>query len=83
MDHRLRMHDPAIGRWLNRDPAGYAGGINLYEYVGSNPRNNVDPLGLGPPLGRVTPPGCGPGGNGGATPGNAPLAASRRTSTTP
>ena len=47
VDHRLRLTDVATGRWLTRDPIGYAGGsANLYEYVGSNPRSWADPLGL-------------------------------------
>ncbi|MFZ1074594.1 MAG: RHS repeat-associated core domain-containing protein [Verrucomicrobiia bacterium] len=32
--------------WLNRDPLGEAGGINLYDYVANNPINLFDPLGL-------------------------------------
>jgi RHS repeat-associated protein len=41
-----RHYDPHLQRWLNRDPAGEAGGINLYKLLGSNPANSVDPLGL-------------------------------------
>ena len=28
---RNRTYSPILGRWLQRDPIGYAGGINLYE----------------------------------------------------
>ena len=35
-----------MGRWLNRDPIGEAGGVNLYGAVGNNPVNNFDPYGL-------------------------------------
>ncbi len=41
-----RYYDPASGRFLNRDPAGYGGGIGLYGYCGSNPVNAIDPSGL-------------------------------------
>ncbi len=41
-----RYYDPASGRFLNRDPIGYAGGIGLYGYCGSNPVNAIDPSGL-------------------------------------
>jgi RHS repeat-associated protein len=42
----FRDYDPAIGRYLETDPIGLAGGNNLYTYVGANPVNLVDPLGL-------------------------------------
>ena len=37
---------PFLGRWIQRDPIGYAGGINLYEYVVSNPVGSTDASGL-------------------------------------
>ncbi len=41
-----RAYNPALGRWLSRDPIEEDGGINLYGYVENNPINAVDPLGL-------------------------------------
>ena len=43
---RNRSYCPTLGRWLQRDPIGYAGGINLYEYVGGRAVVKTDPTGL-------------------------------------
>ena len=37
-----RDYDPATGRYLETDPIGLGGGINVYGYVGGNPVNRVD-----------------------------------------
>ena len=42
---RNRTYSPVLGRWLQRDPIGYAGGVNLYEYVGGIAAAAVDPDG--------------------------------------
>jgi hypothetical protein len=39
------MYSPALGRFLQPDPIGYAGGSNLYAYVGNDPVNLTDPHG--------------------------------------
>ncbi len=41
-----RFYDPTTGRYITADPIGLAGGINLYAYVGANPVNLMDPMGL-------------------------------------
>ena len=43
---RARYYDPEVGRFINKDPIGFLGGLNLYAYVGNNALNLVDPLGL-------------------------------------
>ena|GEM_PF-6077252 len=43
---RNRTYNPVLGRWIQRDPIGYAGGINLYEYVGGRAAAAMDPMGL-------------------------------------
>jgi len=42
-----RYYDPGAGRFLNRDPSGYPGGVDLYAYVQNNAENGIDPLGYG------------------------------------
>ncbi|GEM_PF-5378279 len=46
--YRNRYYDAGVGRFITRDPIGFAGGINLYGYVGNNPVNWVDPWGFEP-----------------------------------
>ncbi len=43
--YRARYYAPEWGRFLSRDPIGYAGGMGLYEYVAGNPVVHVDPSG--------------------------------------
>lgn len=45
-DFGFRTYHPGLQRWTARDPIGELGGINLYGYVGNDPLNTVDPLGL-------------------------------------
>ncbi len=43
---RHRTYLPLLGRWNERDPAGFVDGGNLYEYVMSGPITGSDPMGL-------------------------------------
>ncbi len=41
-----RDYDAETGRWTAKDPIGFAGGLtSLYDYVGGDPVNFVDPSG--------------------------------------
>jgi len=42
----MRYYDPGQGRFLNRDPMGYAAGQNLYRYCHNDPMDGIDPMGL-------------------------------------
>ncbi len=43
--NRHRYYDPGVGRFISKDPIGYAGGLNLHQYA-PNPVDWIDPLGL-------------------------------------
>jgi RHS repeat-associated protein len=44
--YKARVYSPSLGRFLQSDPILYAGGMNLYAYVGNDPVNWIDPFGL-------------------------------------
>ncbi len=48
--HTARYYAPWLGRWINCDPAGLAGGLNLFAYAHNSPILFVDPSGHQPVL---------------------------------
>jgi RHS repeat-associated protein len=53
--YKARFYSPTLGRFLQTDPIGFDGGINLYAYVGNNPLNAIDPNGEGVELAASLP----------------------------
>ena len=49
------FYDPGAQRWLNRDPIGEQGGVNIYHFVLNNPIDNGDAMGLHPFTGTSDP----------------------------
>jgi RHS repeat-associated protein len=47
---RTRPYASSQGRWINRDPIGELGGVNLFDYVRNNPVLLTDHLGLCNPV---------------------------------
>jgi RHS repeat-associated protein len=43
---RARYYNPKFGRFVSSDPIGLAGGLNTYAYVGNDPINWTDRMGL-------------------------------------
>ncbi|MFA5027820.1 MAG: RHS repeat-associated core domain-containing protein, partial [Candidatus Methylomirabilota bacterium] len=44
--YRARYYDPTLGRFTQRDPLGFADGVNHYTYTRNNPVSFTDPFGL-------------------------------------
>jgi RHS repeat-associated protein len=45
-NYGYRFYAPGMGRWINRDPIGESGGLNLYAFGPNSPVNGYDPYGM-------------------------------------
>lgn len=55
-NYKMRYYSPSIGRFLQPDPIGFAGGdLNLYAYCGNNRDKTGELLRLSPPQIRTCP----------------------------
>lgn len=45
-NYKARMYSPTLGRFMQTDPIGPDGGINIYAYAGDDSVNRFDPRGL-------------------------------------
>jgi RHS repeat-associated protein len=43
--YKARIYSPTLGRFMQTDPVGYDGGINVYEYALDDPVDHDDPSG--------------------------------------
>jgi len=43
---RARYYNPYISRFINADPSGFGGGLNVYLFCNGNPISETDPFGL-------------------------------------
>lgn len=58
--YKARMYSPTLGRFMQTDPIGYGAGMNLYNYVNSDPVSYTDPMGLFQACWSVDVPDLGP-----------------------